>query len=76
MMIAPLAIERLTINKVEKLIRNLNDKKKHVLHYENLKLYESLGLKITKIHRGNKFEEYMAKDIYRPKYNSKSQSYK
>ena len=27
------------------------------MHYEKLKLYESLGLKITKIHRGNKFEE-------------------
>src|SRR6218665_3793921 len=29
---------------VAKLIPNLNDKKKYVLHYENLKLYESLGL--------------------------------
>ena len=28
-----------------------------VLHYENLKLHESLGLKITKIHKGIKFEE-------------------
>ena len=27
------------------------------MHYENLKLYESLGLKITKIYRGIKFEE-------------------
>ena len=27
------------------------------MHYGNLKLYESLGLKITKVHRGIKFEE-------------------
>ena len=27
------------------------------MNYDNLKLYESLGLKITKIHRGIKFEE-------------------
>ena len=27
------------------------------MHYENLKLYENLGLKIAKIHRGIKFEE-------------------
>ena len=53
----PLAPERLMVNNVEKLIPNLNDKTKYVLHYENLKLYESLGLKITKIHRGIKFEE-------------------
>ena len=53
----PLAPERIKVNKVEKLIPNLNDKKNYVLHYENLKLYESLGLKITKIHRGIKFEE-------------------
>src|ERR1043165_5429652 len=42
---------------VAKLIPNLNDKRKYVLHYENLKLYESLGLKLTKIHRGIKFEQ-------------------
>ena len=47
----------MTINKVDKLIPNLNDKVKYVVHYENLKLYESLGLRITKIHRGIKFEE-------------------
>jgi len=28
-----------------------------VVHYENLKLYERLGLEITKIHRGVLFEE-------------------
>ena len=53
----PLAPESITVNKVEKLIPNLNNKTKYVIHYENLKLYESLGLKITKIHRGIKFEE-------------------
>ena len=53
----PLAPERITVNKVEKLIPNLNDKKKYVIHHETLKLYLSLGLKLTKIHRGIKFEE-------------------
>lgn len=55
----PLAPESITLanSDVAKLIPNLNDKKKYVLHYENLKLYESLGLNIVKIHRGIKFEE-------------------
>ena len=53
----PLAPERKLIGKVEKLIPNLNDKEKYVIHRENLKLYESLGLKITKIHKGIKFHE-------------------
>ena len=53
----PLAPERVTVNKVEKLIPNLNDKKNYVIHHETLKLYLSLGLKITKIHRGITFEE-------------------
>ena len=53
----PLAPERLTVNKVEKLIPNLNDKKNYVIHHETLKLYLSLGLKLTKIHRGIKFKE-------------------
>ena len=42
---------------VEKLIPNLNNKINYVVHYANLKLYESLGLKIANIHRGIKFEE-------------------
>ena len=53
----PLAPERVIVNKVEKLMPNLYDKKKYVVYYKNLKLYESLALKITKIHKGIKFEE-------------------
>ena len=54
----PLAPESIKIGRVDKLIPNLNNKTNYVIHYENLKLYESLGLsKITKIHRGIKFEE-------------------
>ena len=52
-----LAPERMTIDKVEKLVPNLNNKKNYVIHYENLKQYERLGLIPTKIHRGIKFEE-------------------
>src|SRR5205809_2354823 len=33
---------------VFKLIPNLSDKTKYITHHENLKLYESLGLKISK----------------------------
>ena len=53
----PLAPEQIVVNKVSKLIRNLGDKKKYILHYENLKQYLRLGLKLTHIHRGIKFKE-------------------
>ena len=53
----PLATECINIGNVKKQIPNLNTKTNYVVHYENLKLYESLGLKITKIHRGIKFKE-------------------
>ena len=53
----PLVPERVKIGNVEKLIPNLNNKTNYVVHYENLKLYQSLGLKITKIHRGIKLKE-------------------
>ena len=46
----PLAPARIKIGNVEKLIPNRNNKTNYVVLYENLKLYESLGLKITKIH--------------------------
>ncbi len=53
----PLAPEKITIGKVEKLVPNLNDKKNYVLHHKSLKLYLKHGLKLTKIHRGITFEE-------------------
>jgi len=53
----PLAPGRIEINKVETLIPNLNEKKKHVLHHKILKQYLDLGLKLTKIHRGISFDE-------------------
>ena len=46
-----------TKNNVEKLIPNLNDKEKYVIHYRTLLFCLELGLKIKKIHRGIKFEE-------------------
>ena len=54
----PLAPERIMCkNKVEKLIPNLRDKEKYVIHYKNLEQYLDLGLELTCIHRGIKIEE-------------------
>ena len=53
----PLAPELMEVNKIEKLIPNLNNKTNYIIHLESLKLYEKLGLRITKIHRGIKFVE-------------------
>ena len=47
----------MTIGKVEKLIPNLMDKEKYVLHYRNLQLYLKLGMKLTKIHRALEFSQ-------------------
>jgi len=53
----PLAPEHVKASMVIKLIPNLNNKETYVVHSEILKLYESLVLKITKIHRGLRLEE-------------------
>ena len=36
---------------VNKLVPNLGNKSKYVVHYKNLQLYLSLGMKLTKVHR-------------------------
>ena len=41
----------------EKLVQNLMDKTKYVLHYRNLQLYLSLGMKLKKIYRILEFNE-------------------
>ena len=54
----PLAPERIKCDhNVEKLIPNLRNKEKYVVHYKNLEQYLKLGLKLKHIHRGIKFEE-------------------
>ena len=53
----PLAPERIMVGKVEKLIPNLRNKKKYVIHYEDLKQYLDLGLELGGIYRGIKFVE-------------------
>ena len=42
---------------VQKLIPNLQDKVKYVLHYYNLELYLQLGMKLTKTHRVHQFQQ-------------------
>ena len=39
------------VGDVKKLIPNLGNKTNYVVHYRNLQLYLSLGMKLTKIHR-------------------------
>ena len=42
---------------VEKLVPNLCNKDRYVLHYRNLQLYMSLGMRLTKVHRALRFDQ-------------------
>ena len=54
----PLAPESVVCDrKIKKLIQTLRDKTRYVLHYETLKQYLALGMELTCVHRGIKFEE-------------------
>ena len=39
------------VGEVNKLIPNLGNKKNYAIHYRNLQLYISLGMKVTKVHK-------------------------
>ena len=45
------------VGDVKKLIPNLGNKTNYVLHYKNLQLYLSLGMKLTRIHRVLKLKQ-------------------
>ena len=45
------------VGDVKKLIPNLGNKTKYVVHYRDIQLYLSLGMKLTKIHRALQFKQ-------------------
>ena len=51
----PLALEKMKIGDVEKLVGTFLPKNHYVLHYKNLRQYLNLGMKLKKVHRGISF---------------------
>ena len=48
---------RIKVGGVKKLVPNLRNKSKYVVHYKNLQFYLSLDMKLSKIHRVLKFKQ-------------------
>ena len=46
----------ITIGSINKLVPNLGNKSKYVLHYKNLQLYLSLGMKLVNVYRILRFK--------------------
>ena len=46
----------INVGDVKKIVPNLGDKIKYIVHYRNLQLYLSLGVKLTKIYQLLKFK--------------------
>ena len=45
------------VGEVNKLVPNLGNKSKYVVHYRNLLLHLSLGMKLSKVHKFLKFKQ-------------------
>ena len=52
------------VGDVKKLVPNLSNKSNYFLHYRNLQLYLSLGMKLTKVHKVLKFNQSDWMKIY------------
>ena len=53
----PLAVKSVVVDGVRKLIPNLHDKRKFVVHHEALRCYLRNGMVLKKIHKGISYEE-------------------
>ena len=57
--------DEIKVGDIENLISKLSDKTYYVLHYRNLQLYLSLGMKLIKIHKVLTFKQsYWMKKTY------------